>query len=300
MNKRMRIMTTHIKQLTAVVAFLLLSVAMVAQKKSTYYTPELESIPDTSFYQYFKDYDADSKVFYMICNDSENFYVKLKVPEKAEQRKILMFGLTVWVDPKAKSKDNIGVEFPIAMEMDREKMKQMRPNGKQSQGMEQGKRPDENEMLIKRIEECQELNLIGFEGTGETRQVSVMDPTGVHGEMFFDSNGFLDYTLAIPITSIENVNPLKDGNLFSIGFESGALEMSGMGGSGGGGPGGGGMRGGGGPPGGGGGMRPGGGGGSRGGGSSDIDREKRMAEMQAMMMPIKFWVKKIELANKGE
>ncbi len=292
-------MTTRIKQLMTVVVFLLLSLSMVGQKKSTYYTPELESIPDTSFYQYYKNYDADSKVFYMICNDSENFYVKLKVPEKAEQRKILLFGLTVWLDPKARTKENIGVEYPVATSMNRERMQQMRPGYSQGQGTGQGQKLDENKILQKRIDESTQLNLIGFEGTGETRQVSVMDPTGVYGEMFFDSNGFLDYTLAIPIASIENVTPLKDGNLFSIGLESGALEMSGMGGPGGGGPGGGRMRGGGGPPGGGGGGMRSGSGGSR-GGSSDIDREKRMAEMQYMMMPIKFWVKKIELANKGE
>lgn len=275
----------------------------IGQNKSMYYTDEVKNIPDSNFYTFYKNYDAKNKLFYIVANDEENIYVKLKVPEKAEQRKILMFGLTVWIDTKAKKKETIGVEFPLSGAQDQEAMRG--EMGGQMTGQGDRKKPDGNAMLQKRIDEAYELLLIGFEGTGETRIVPNHEEGSVNGKMFFDSNGFLDYTLTIPINSITAVNPLKDGNLFSIGIVSGALETSGLGGPGSGGPGGGGP-GGGGPPGGGGGgggggMRP--GGGSSGGGGmpgGDTEKEKRFSEMQDMITPIKLWVKKIELANVGD
>jgi hypothetical protein len=46
--------------------------------------------------------DPKGKFLYNICNDADNLYLRLKVSDDLTQRKIGLFGLSVFLNPKGK------------------------------------------------------------------------------------------------------------------------------------------------------------------------------------------------------
>jgi len=63
--------------------------------------------------QPFRYYDPESKLQYSVANDSANIYVCLKLTDEAAQLKLFRAGVNVWLDPKGKRKEAVGVSFPM-------------------------------------------------------------------------------------------------------------------------------------------------------------------------------------------
>ncbi len=59
--------------------------------------------------------DPDGKFLYNICNDAENLYVRIKVADATTQRKIGLFGFTLWLDPSGKKKSKLGLKYPMGV-----------------------------------------------------------------------------------------------------------------------------------------------------------------------------------------
>lgn len=74
--------------------------------------------------------DQKGKFVYNICNDSANLYIRWKVIDDITQRKIGLFGLTVYLNPKGKKMGKVGVKFPVAKDMD--ELKKKTPEGNHS------------------------------------------------------------------------------------------------------------------------------------------------------------------------
>jgi hypothetical protein len=57
-------------------------------------------------------YDPKSGLLYKVSNDDNNLYIMLKIVDENSQRKMLMGGLSVWIDTTNHKKEIFGVIFP--------------------------------------------------------------------------------------------------------------------------------------------------------------------------------------------
>lgn len=233
---------------------------------------EYKNVQDIPHLDYL--YDVDQKLFYLITNDSANLYINLKAADQSTQKKILMFGLTVWIDKDAKNKKNTGLRFPVPNEGDPENN-----NRPMVQGL------DFNEIKQEIVDNANEIELIGFSGKNSSEIISTLANNAIHAAMFMDTNGDLLYQLCIPLKQLEiDYNP---ENLLSVNLESGEAKMKGQPGK---------MKG----------ERPGGGmagGGMPGGRMPSGNRnpemmQNRMNDFNQMSTPIKIKLKKVRLSAK--
>jgi hypothetical protein len=59
------------------------------------------------------DYRQKDNVFYMVSNNQDFLFLDMIIPFSLEQRKILLFGLTVYVDHAGKSKKDLAIVYPF-------------------------------------------------------------------------------------------------------------------------------------------------------------------------------------------
>jgi len=60
--------------------------------------------------------DKATKMDYAIDNDSQTLFLAINIPEKSIQKKVMQEGMNLYIDTKAKKKENKGIEFPVKME----------------------------------------------------------------------------------------------------------------------------------------------------------------------------------------
>ncbi len=262
------------------------------------------------------DYLQEDNVFYMVSNNQEYLFLNLIVPFSLEQRKILLFGLTVYVDHAGKSKKDLAISFPFRRAggkyrpgkvtvVDSSLLKKISAGRGPSNMRNPGGRPLMNFETMKydMATRAGIMVLEGYSDTADIVAISSSDPAEVHGSMAFDSSGALHYFLAIPFARVPIKQNLKKSG-FHLGLETGYFNpetsmavpggpqgrAGGMGGRPAGGPGSvGGRRA--------GGMGAGGPGGQTGRPMMDpAQRRERMELMQALSVPTRFWIRKIKLA----
>ena len=261
------------------------------------------------------DYQEEDNVFYMVSNNHEYLFLDLIVPFSLEQRKILLFGLTVHVDHAGKPKKDLSILYPFRRTggkyrldkvtlVDSSLFDQIRARRDASSMRSLRGGPLMNFEILKydMAEGARIMLLEGYSDTSDIVAISSSDPAEVHGWMAFDSSGALNYFLAIPFDKVPIRENLKNSG-FNLGLETGFFNPEtsparaggpqGRPGGRGGRPGGG-TRGGGGRSGGMGTGVPGGQGGRP--MMDPAQRQERMEQMQALRVPTKFWIKKIKLA----
>ncbi len=276
-----------------IVSFLLVLVSSCKTQtiyKSAWYENSEGKVENKNNYVDNIQYNSDAKMLYSIINDNKNLYVLLEVSDKTVQKKILMGGLTFWMDTIGEKEKQLGVTFPMKGSM-KNKMGKMNKEEMMKQ-MQNGSLQGEinyHEINDKFESSFNKMELIGFNNEKEPMIVFNKNPKGINTTIRFDNKGTLNYRASIPLKLIFN-NPnefLSDSTkLFSFGFETGAVKMPSMGS---GGKSGGGKKG--------GGMSQGGGSmqgkGGHGGGQSAAG----MSGMQELSKPNKFWVKSTRLVK---
>lgn len=209
-----------------------------------------------------KDYllDVGSKVLYKICNDNENLVVLLKVNEETTQKKILLFGLETWIDTKAKNRKEFGIKFPIENTGAEDMPGRKHIKGSFSQ---------HKDILIS---QSTEMELFGFEGKKSSGIVSIFQKQGVGAEILNTYNDELIIQLKIPL-SVLGIRDLSGNKVISLNIESGFLDLEQMRSS---------------KP--SGGVRP-----PKGGRGGSRSMHQNRQQMEALTIPFKLSIKKIEL-----
>ena len=227
-------------------------------------------------------YNTKASMLYSVTNDDKYLYVSLKVTDKTVQRKIMLTGLTFWIDNTGKGKKQLGLIFPI-------KQRRQMNHGKISITRSEKLSADELQRFNDRYYNgMSEILLAGFYGEDEPELRGNKSISGINAILWMDSLQALYYEAQIPLDMIfekpeEYLN--NSTKYFSYAFETGYIEMPSMSSGG----------------------RVGGmsgkGSGSRGGGSgrggnrpSGMNSET-MAAMQEMSQSSKFHVKKAFLSN---
>jgi hypothetical protein len=92
-------------------------------------TPETPPVIDGDLRDWQAEWQLDpkGKFIYNICNDATNLYVRLKVTDDMTQRKIGLFGLTVFLNPNSKKIGKMGLKYPVEKTL--EEIKKSTPSG---------------------------------------------------------------------------------------------------------------------------------------------------------------------------
>jgi len=219
-------------------------------------------------------YDKKSKILYNVGNDDSNILLCFKITEPGVRNKIMMRGLTVWIDSTGKQKKVLGIKYPL------NRRRIANPSG-QTPPRQQGQRVDRSQMPNR-------LELIGFSEEVKSEIVAIDSAGGVEVAIMEDPFGGMQYEAKIPLKNIftdPGVFISGSENFLSIGFETGYVKVESYAQAGR--PGG---------RGGGGGGRPSGGGGGRPGGGRPGGMATQSGDMAGMTQSTRLWVKKIKLA----
>lgn len=220
--------------------------------------------------------DEKSQFLFLLSNDDKNLYVDLMVAEKAAVQKIMRYGLTTWLNPEGKSKKAMGIQFPVSPE------EKSQPDIRGERG---GDRKDMRMAMM--ASKNQEMLLIGFEGKGSRKYIDPRIDGSFHGKLEMMEDGMIWVSLSLPLDKIGQ----EESSPFSLGFETGYMDLNKQGmPSGGGQQSGGGMHG-------GGGMY---GGGPPPGGSTQTAtaEQQQRPDISALASPSKLWIKQVILALK--
>lgn len=61
----------------------------------------------------FNYYDGNTKLQFAFGSDTANLYVTIKITDDPTQIRLFNGGLGIWIDPKGKRKETVGVSFPL-------------------------------------------------------------------------------------------------------------------------------------------------------------------------------------------
>jgi len=180
---------------------------------------------------------------YAFSNDNQSLFVRLKMLKANVQRKALVTGLTLWVDPNGRGKKVLGIEYP----QKRVHEQQTRKPGQRPAGQYGHLRKTFHSHLaaekISRINAHYRMEQVKLEGFDKVGMKNAFAGTGgIRVLLQMDSLGHVIYEASIPLKMLFS-NPLdylSNNKPFSVLFETGYLQidmsrMQGHGGMGGGG-----------------------------------------------------------------
>lgn len=160
------------------------------------------------------EYDSESGIFYYIENRNGNIHVNLRFMDETLKKKVLIFGLHIYIDLKNKKKKDISIKYPIGSgDMQNPLTRKMWLN----------KSLDELELQVS--QQLQEIELEGFVGKKEISYSYAENQEGIHGNIDFDQIGSMLYELIIPITKVPGL-PVNSETQYSLGIETGYLAMN--------------------------------------------------------------------------
>lgn len=157
-------------------------------------------------------FSKKAKIYYFISNDKANVYISLKIKDSEVENRILMQGLTIWVNMDGKSAKKMGVHFPI---------------GSQHQGGRKGQNAasgnlDAQGKPVTPLSLANTIELIGFTSE-ETRRFPAENADSFSGSVTYDKDGVLHYKMKMPLVKIPVRNAKGGGGAmpFALGIEYG-------------------------------------------------------------------------------
>lgn len=174
--------------------------------------------------------DKSTGFYYGITNDEKNLYVEVKFKTRNLIGRVIGLGFNVWIDPKAKGKDVLGINYPqTRMNEHRNK----KPDRVEQDENKQPRHLSPEEIKKRRKEMIEKFNLRYLTGR-ETGRLINFDKEGLQDAFFgegdinaiiqMNDKGEIVYEAVIPLKSIFK-NPaayLAKGKPFSLILETGS------------------------------------------------------------------------------
>ena len=157
------------------------------------------------------EYDSKSEIFYYIDSDQDNIYVYLRFMDETLQKKVLLYGMQIYLDPRNKKKKNLSIKYPIGSINEQDNSGSLRLNYA--------------ELRALAVQPVQEIELTGFIGKDEKSYLYTHDQEGIHGSIDFDQMGSMFYIMVIPLTEVPGMQE-NQVTEFSVGIETGHLELT--------------------------------------------------------------------------
>ncbi len=140
-----------------------------------------------------KDYSAFQ---YNLGHDKDNLYVGMRIADKGIQQRVMLYGVTVFIDTTAKRKEQIGIAYPLPFTEDQ--------INKAAFEASQGGALDRNAFNQAYARMAQEFELLGFveEDPKERIRVSNLASKDLKTAMGFDQLGAMSLEFKIPFAQI--------------------------------------------------------------------------------------------------
>jgi hypothetical protein len=158
----------------------------------------------------FISYDKEN-LHFAVSNDSNNLYFALRTKNASLQRKIMTFGLKVWIDTTGRGKKQLGIHYPLPVKL-------KIPSGEDKKPEETRKPP--KDLSYSKSERLNKIGLIGFENNEEL--ITKLSNPDVKVEVKTVGSDYLAYELKVPFEKL-SFQP-DTSKPISIGFETGYLE----------------------------------------------------------------------------
>ncbi len=155
-------------------------------------------------------YLPEQQIYYSFSNDSDNLYIMMEMVSKQVTAKMLFAGSTLWINTEGKSKESMGIKFPLAMEGETRDQE-----GKANQAP--------GERLKAMMEDKRRLTLIGIRDK-ESVEINHLEPGAPNAVIWADAkSGHLMYMARIPFHTI-GIGEVDTEDKIAIGFETGSLD----------------------------------------------------------------------------
>ncbi len=173
---------------------------------------------------------TDQGMVYGLTNDDKYLYVKLKVVDERNQRKIIMNGLILWFDIEGKSKKNFGYAFPLENEQARieNNLVSMSEDDPGLRARLQSLQIETSKVNRRFAKGNEAINVISKDGEVIETIESHRNKEGVNMMVYMDQYHILYYEARIPLAKIfgdNMISPISEIPAFSYGFEIGELEL---------------------------------------------------------------------------
>lgn len=162
-------------------------------------------------------YDANSHLQYQVLNDDRMVYVRLKANDAPTQAKLVYLGTVVWLDSTGRNQQQLGVRFPLAVDLNSFKPSAERPAG--AMGPSAAERQAEHIARLRTaIAGDHEMELLNYRGSKEPVLTDSESKLGVKAALALDDRNNLIYELAVPLRLIyRRVPALATGQSAAIG-----------------------------------------------------------------------------------
>ncbi len=162
-------------------------------------------------------YDANSHLQYQVLNDDRMVYVRLKANDAPTQAKLVYLGTVVWLDSTGRNQQQLGIRFPLAVDLNSFKPSAERPAG--AMGPSAAERQAEHVARLRTaIAGDHEMELLNYRGSKEAVLTDSESKLGVKAALGLDSRNNVIYELAVPLRLVyRRVPALATGQSVAIG-----------------------------------------------------------------------------------
>ncbi len=172
-------------------------------------------------------YNSKEKIMYDIYNDDKNIHVHISTYDYSTQVKILQLGFTLWLDQKGGRNKDKAVIFPLKQRGSKDFKRDV---GKAKDHIISNLQDRQREQIAQLYKQHQlspeNMMLIGMNRKNSQEVVNPeSEKSDIQVSISFDKSDKILYKAIIPINKIFTEEKYND-SIFSIGFESGFVEMS--------------------------------------------------------------------------
>ncbi len=162
-------------------------------------------------------YDASSHLQYQVLNDARTVYVRLKAADMPTQAKLAYLGMVVWLDSTGRNQQQLGVKFPLPIDLSTIKAPAERPVG--AMGPTAAERQEEHLNRLRGIiTSANQMELLNYRGSKEPVLTDSEAKLGVKAAIGLDARNNLVYELAVPLRLIyRRVPALASGQVATVG-----------------------------------------------------------------------------------
>jgi hypothetical protein len=162
-------------------------------------------------------YDANSHLQYQVLNDARTVYVRLKAADMPTQAKMAYLGMVVWLDSTGRNQQQLGVRFPLPIDLSTIKGPAERPAG--AMGPTAAERQEEHLSRLRSIiTGANQMELLNYRGSKEPVLTDSEAKIGVKSAIGLDARNNLIYELAVPLRLIyRRVPALANGQVATVG-----------------------------------------------------------------------------------
>ncbi len=124
--------------------------------------------------------------------DKEYLYVFLRVPDRSLQAKIMVTGMTLWIDTSGHKKHSMGIQYPLKRER--------RKGGRSVPAEQTGRTRHPSPMYHGSPGRL--MKLTGFSGKGSEKMIPANRHRGIAGHIAYYDGNIWSYVVRIPLDSL--------------------------------------------------------------------------------------------------